>query len=106
MMPDPVVGVGSDGHHEYVRTSCGRELTAGRQPSPNANAGRLGGLTLGADDYVTKPFSPTEVVLRVQAVLHRAGRNGGSRARPATGAAACASTRTGTRRSLTAGRWT
>ena len=37
---------------------------------------RIRGLTLGADDYVTKPFSPTEVVLRVQAVLHRAGRNG------------------------------
>ena len=37
---------------------------------------RIRGLTLGADDYVTKPFSPTEVVLRVQAVLHRASRNG------------------------------
>ncbi|NBM19035.1 response regulator transcription factor [Streptomyces sp. GC420] len=33
---------------------------------------RITGLRLGADDYVTKPFSPTEVVLRVQAVLSRA----------------------------------
>jgi DNA-binding response OmpR family regulator len=32
---------------------------------------RIHGLQLGADDYVTKPFSPAEVVLRVQAVLHR-----------------------------------
>lgn len=32
---------------------------------------RIHGLELGADDYVTKPFSPAEVVLRVQAVLHR-----------------------------------
>ncbi|WP_341953067.1 response regulator transcription factor [Salinibacterium sp. TMP30] len=32
---------------------------------------RIQGLELGADDYVTKPFSPHEVVLRVQAVLHR-----------------------------------
>ncbi|TFD78654.1 response regulator transcription factor [Cryobacterium psychrophilum] len=32
---------------------------------------RIQGLELGADDYVTKPFSPAEVVLRVQAVLHR-----------------------------------
>ncbi len=32
---------------------------------------RIRGLELGADDYVTKPFSPAEVVLRVQAVLHR-----------------------------------
>jgi len=31
------------------------------------------GLQFGADDYVTKPFSPAEVVLRVQAVLHRTG---------------------------------
>jgi DNA-binding response OmpR family regulator len=35
---------------------------------------RIHGLELGADDYVTKPFSPAEVVLRVQAVLHRTGR--------------------------------
>ncbi|GAA0247373.1 response regulator transcription factor [Saccharothrix mutabilis subsp. mutabilis] len=34
---------------------------------------RIRGLELGADDYVTKPFSPTELVLRVRAVLHRAG---------------------------------
>ena len=33
---------------------------------------RIRGLQLGADDYVVKPFSPTEVVLRVQAVLSRA----------------------------------
>ncbi|MHB1491223.1 MAG: response regulator transcription factor [Cellulomonas sp.] len=32
---------------------------------------RIRGLELGADDYVTKPFSPHEVVLRVQAVLAR-----------------------------------
>ena len=32
---------------------------------------RLVGLELGADDYVTKPFSPRELVLRVQAVLRR-----------------------------------
>ncbi len=32
---------------------------------------RIRGLELGADDYVTKPFSPREVVLRVQAILRR-----------------------------------
>jgi DNA-binding response OmpR family regulator len=32
---------------------------------------RIVGLELGADDYVTKPFSPREVVLRVQAILRR-----------------------------------
>lgn len=34
---------------------------------------RIRGLQQGADDYVTKPFSPTELVLRVRSVLHRAG---------------------------------
>ena len=32
---------------------------------------RVRGLELGADDYVTKPFSPRELVLRVQAILRR-----------------------------------
>ena len=32
---------------------------------------RIHGLELGADDYVTKPFSPHEVVLRVRAILRR-----------------------------------
>jgi two-component system alkaline phosphatase synthesis response regulator PhoP len=34
-------------------------------------ADRLVGLELGADDYVTKPYSPREVVARVRAVLRR-----------------------------------
>ena len=32
---------------------------------------RVGGLVLGADDYLTKPFSPRELVARVRAVLRR-----------------------------------
>ena len=35
-------------------------------------ADRISGLELGADDYVTKPFSPAELVSRVKAVLRRA----------------------------------
>lgn len=35
---------------------------------------RILGLELGADDYVTKPFSPREVATRVQVVLKRAGK--------------------------------
>jgi DNA-binding response OmpR family regulator len=34
-------------------------------------ADRIAGLEFGADDYVTKPFSPREVVLRVKAILRR-----------------------------------
>ena len=32
---------------------------------------RIVGLEFGADDYVTKPFSPREIVLRVKAILRR-----------------------------------
>jgi two-component system phosphate regulon response regulator PhoB len=41
-------------------------LTARRE-----EADRIKGLELGADDYVTKPFSPQELVLRIGAVLRR-----------------------------------
>jgi DNA-binding response OmpR family regulator len=41
---------------------------------------RIVGLEFGADDYVTKPFSPREVVLRIQAILRR--RDSVSRSEP------------------------
>ena len=43
-------------------------LTARRE-----EADRIRGLSLGADDYLTKPFSPQELTLRVQALLRRLG---------------------------------
>jgi two-component system, OmpR family, phosphate regulon response regulator PhoB len=39
-------------------------------------ADRIRGLSLGADDYLTKPFSPQELVLRVGAILRRVGAAG------------------------------
>jgi two-component system phosphate regulon response regulator PhoB len=39
---------------------------------------RIKGLSLGADDYLTKPFSPQELVLRVQAILRRVTSGGAS----------------------------
>lgn len=39
---------------------------------------RILGLEIGGDDYVTKPFSPRELVARVKAILKRTGAIGGS----------------------------
>ncbi|MET8499491.1 response regulator transcription factor [Streptomyces microflavus] len=49
---------------------------------------RILGLETGADDYVTKPFSPRELVLRVESVLRRAGAGSpaAEEARPLSGA--------------------
>src|SRR5512135_1145187 len=41
---------------------------------------RILGLEFGADDYVTKPFSPRELVSRVKAILRRAAPQPGDRA--------------------------
>ena len=57
-----------------------RALRAGPPPPPaivmltalGEEDDRIRGLELGADDYVTKPFSPRELVLRVGSVLRRA----------------------------------
>src|SRR6201995_4392774 len=43
---------------------------------------RLAGFETGADDYVTKPFSPRELALRVRSVLRRARGTGLPEARP------------------------
>lgn len=60
---------------EVCRTLKGDPKTA-RMPimlltARNEEVDRVLGFEFGADDYVTKPFSPREVVLRVQALLRR-----------------------------------
>jgi DNA-binding response OmpR family regulator len=49
---------------------------------------RVRGLELGADDYVTKPFSPRELVLRVQAILRRGRAAAGAQEQASFGAGA------------------
>jgi DNA-binding response OmpR family regulator len=61
-----------------------RELTESTEipvimlTSKSSEEERLAGFALGADDYIVKPFSPRELVCRVQAVLKRAGKVAGS----------------------------
>ncbi len=43
----------------------------------SAEVDRVVGLELGADDYISKPFSPRELTARVRSVLRRVGRSNG-----------------------------
>ena len=47
-----------------------------------ADTDKIMGLTIGADDYITKPFNPLEVVARVKTQLRRAGHYNQSAAAP------------------------
>jgi two-component system, OmpR family, phosphate regulon response regulator PhoB len=59
--------------HEATKEIAVLMLTA-RKEEPD----RIRGLALGADDYLTKPFSAPELVLRVRAILRRVGAAGGA----------------------------
>jgi two-component system, OmpR family, phosphate regulon response regulator PhoB len=58
-------------HDDATREACIIFLS-----SKNGDADRVSALELGADDYVAKPCSAREIVLRVSAVLRRAARQG------------------------------
>jgi two-component system OmpR family response regulator len=65
-----------------------RRLQSANRPLPvvfltarDANEDKVTGLTLGGDDYVTKPFSLEEVVARIRAVLRRTRSGSGSASR-------------------------
>jgi DNA-binding response OmpR family regulator len=65
-----------------------RELRSSATPililtAKSSEEDRIRGLEMGADDYVTKPFSPRELVLRCQAILRRGGRADNGSAEPA-----------------------
>jgi two-component system OmpR family response regulator len=54
----------------------GREMPVLFLTARDETSDKVTGLTVGGDDYVTKPFSLEEVVARIRAVLRRAGHGG------------------------------
>jgi two-component system, OmpR family, response regulator len=75
MLPD------FDGFEVYRRvTSNARRIPALFLTARAETADRVHGLTLGADDYVAKPFSLEELVARVRAILRRAANERDSEA--------------------------
>jgi two-component system, OmpR family, alkaline phosphatase synthesis response regulator PhoP len=54
--------------------ACGKHVPAIMLTAHGDESDRVVGLELGADDYVTKPFSPRELMARVRALLRRAER--------------------------------
>src|SRR6185295_10344807 len=67
MLPD---GSGFDLIGQIRRGKLGTAIIV--LSSRDGEADRVAALETGADDYVTKPFSPREIVARVRAVLRRA----------------------------------
>jgi DNA-binding response OmpR family regulator len=64
---------GIDGLEVCRRLRAAHDVPVIMLTALGAETNRVMGLELGADDYVTKPFSPRELVLRVDSVLRRAG---------------------------------
>jgi DNA-binding response OmpR family regulator len=76
---------GMDGFETLRCIRAGSQVPVIMLTARAGDADKLRGLHGGADDYVTKPFNPDELVARVEAVLRRAGGaapvGGGSRLR-------------------------
>jgi two-component system catabolic regulation response regulator CreB len=77
MLPD---GSGFDLIRGWRAASPHRQMPIIVLSSRDAEADRVAALESGADDYVTKPFSPREIVARVRAVLRRSSATETSRA--------------------------
>src|SRR3954463_11392068 len=76
MLPD---GSGFDLIRGWRAAALERPMPIIVLSSRDAESDRVAALESGADDYVTKPFSPREIVARVRAVLRRAHpREGGA----------------------------
>src|ERR1700691_4746749 len=70
-----------DGLEVCRRVRASRSLPVLMLTARDGEVDRVLGLEMGADDYVTKPFSPRELVARVRAILRRSESGGRQRAR-------------------------
>ena len=62
----------------YVRDELEKSIPIIVLSAKNALENKLETMQGGADDYITKPFEPEEVLVRVMAVLRRSGRGNGT----------------------------
>jgi DNA-binding response OmpR family regulator len=67
---------------EYATLSANGDIPIIMLTSRSDEADRIVGFELGVDDYVTKPFSPRELVARVKAVLRRSTPSGAHHEKP------------------------
>jgi DNA-binding response OmpR family regulator len=65
---------GLDGHEVCRQIQAHRPLPVLMLSARSEEADRIVGLGVGADDYLTKPFSPRELIARVRALLRRVDR--------------------------------
>ena len=70
---------GMDGLEVCRRVRASRSLPVLMLTARDSEVDRVLGLEMGADDYVTKPFSPRELVARVRAILRRSDGAGAER---------------------------
>ena len=89
-----VVDIGLPGSIDGLEV-CRRLRVTGQVPvlilsARGHETDRVVGLELGADDYVTKPFSPRELVARVKAILRRTAESAGAAADPSADPATAA----------------
>jgi DNA-binding response OmpR family regulator len=66
---------GLDGFEVCQRIRAGSKVPIVMLTARDEEPDRVAGLELGADDYVSKPFSPRELSARIKAILRRAERN-------------------------------
>jgi DNA-binding response OmpR family regulator len=66
---------GIDGWEVCRRVRAGSDLPIIMLTARDDDVDKIVGLELGADDYLTKPFNPRELVARVRAILRRTGRH-------------------------------